>query len=93
MMPDEQKKKISAANLGKKRSPEICAKLSEQRRGRPRKPHTPETIEKIRQSNLGIKKRKMTDLEREIHSERVRQYWANLTPEQRKLRSIKNKGG
>lgn len=75
IMTDEQKKKISSANKGKKRSPEVCQKLSEQRKGRKRKPHSPETIEKIRSKNIGVKKRPMTYLEREIHSERVRLQW------------------
>lgn len=74
-MSDEQKKKISDANKGKKRSLEVCQKLSEQRKGRKRKPHSTDTIEKIRSKNIGIKKRPMTYLEREIHSERVRLQW------------------
>ena len=74
-MSEEHKKKISLANKGKKRSTKICQELSEQRKGRKRKPHSSETIEKIRSKNVGIKKRPMTYLEREIHSERVRLQW------------------
>ena len=74
-MSDEHKKKISLANKGRKRSAETCQELSEQRKGRKRKPHSAETIEKIRSKNIGIKKRPMTYLEREIHSERVRLQW------------------
>src|SRR5580704_13442470 len=44
---DEHKAKISKANLGKKRSPEICKRLSEQRQGRKHKPPTEETRRKI----------------------------------------------
>lgn len=88
-MPEEQKRKISESNKGRKWSDESRARASEARKGKKRGPPSPETIEKIRSSNTGIKKRKMTDQEREVHSERVRLYWERLTPEQRKSRGKK----
>lgn len=85
-MSEEQKQKISAANKGRKWSDESRARASETRKGKKHGPPSAETIEKIRQSNIGVKKRKMTDAEREIHSERVRSYWDNLSPEDRAAR-------
>lgn len=85
-MSEEQKQKISAANKGRKWSEESRARASEARKGKKHGPPSAETIEKIRQSNIGIKKRKMTDEEREIHSERVRSYWENLSPEDKAAR-------
>jgi len=67
-MSEEQKKRIGDGNRGKKRSPEICANLSEQRKGRTHSPPTAETIEKIRQSNLGKVKRKWTEEEKNTTS-------------------------
>lgn len=92
-MSDEQKRKISEANKGRKWSDESRARASAARKGKKTGPPSAETIEKIRQSNIGIKKRKMTDEEREIHSERVRAYWENLSPEDRAARIERMKKG
>jgi len=75
-MSDEQRAAIGAGNRGKKRTAEVRAKLSEQRKGRSRRPPSEETKEKIRLGNLGKKRRPMTPEEKIAHAERVRQSWA-----------------
>jgi hypothetical protein len=93
-MPEDQRIKIGNGNRGKKRTDAVRSRFSEMRKGVKKGPPSKETIEKIRASNIGIKKRKMTDIEKEIHSERVRAYWANLTPEEKVIRLGKrNKKG
>jgi LEM3-like protein/NUMOD3 motif-containing protein len=83
------KSKMSAASKGKPKSPEHRRKLSEAAkkitRGRP----SAATIEKIRQSNVGIKKRSRTPEEREINSERARQMWENMSDTKKAARSEK----
>lgn len=72
--------KLSIANKGKKRSPEICKKFSEtmlKYYSHPENKHSPETIEKIRQSNLG---RVNSVQSRSKQSNSLKQVWM-LSPE------------
>jgi hypothetical protein len=75
-MSDEQKAAIGNGNRGKKRSEEVCAKLSQQRKGRSHKPPTEETKRKISEAQKGVPRRKMTPEEKIAHSERVKLAWA-----------------
>jgi hypothetical protein len=92
-MPEEQKRKIGDANFGKKRSPEICEKLSEQRKGRKRAPNTPEHTEKIRQAHLGKKKRPRTEEEKAQYTERLKARWANMSEVERAIQVEKARAG
>ena len=49
----EHNEKIKKALTGRKRSPEECSNISRAKLGIPRKPHSPESIEKMRNSKLG----------------------------------------
>lgn len=88
-MPQSQRDKISQSNKGRKWSPESRARASEARRGQKRGPPSPDTIEKIRQSNTGITKRKWTTEEKAKLS-MIRQRNATLmTEEEREEHSEK----
>ena len=88
-MSEEQKRKISESNKGRKWSEESKQRASEARRGVKRGPPSPETIEKIRQSNIATKRRKWTEGEKAKLS-LLRQTAANLmTDEQREAHGEK----
>ena len=75
-LSEETKQKISNSSKGRIVSKETREKISRAKLGKKRGPHSPETIEKIRESNrTSSKKKKWTMLEREIHSERMRAFW------------------
>ena len=83
-MPDEQKRKISEANRGRKWSDESRARASAERKGvKKTKPLSAETIEKIRQSNIGIKKRARTEKEKAAMSIKQEEQWNGLSDEQK----------
>lgn len=82
-MSEEQKKKISEANRGRKWSDEARARASEARKGKKRGPPSPETIEKIRQSNIGKIKRKWTEDEKIEHRRAQKERWSKKTEAER----------
>lgn len=82
-MSEEQKKKISEANKGRKWSDEARARVSESRKGKKRGPPSPETIEKIRQSNLGKIKRKWTEEEKIEQRRAQKERWSKKTEAER----------
>lgn len=91
--PEEVKKKISESNRGKKMSPEARAKMSAAKKGKPvseemlqklheaaKKPRSEETRRRISEA----RKRLLADPERrKAIGQRIRRFWASLTPEEK----------